>query len=77
MRKAPGLEDPADLATKYLPRDKIDKCCGLLGYSLVDGRSETTANLHSVDGGVDSGASPPRTTTVSYTHLTLPTNDLV
>ena len=62
MRKVPGLENPADLATKYLTRDKIDKCCGLLGYSFVDGRSETTANLHSVVGSVDSGASPPRAT---------------
>ena len=48
MHKVPGLENPADLATKHLTRDKIDKCCGLLGYSFVDGRSATTANLHSI-----------------------------
>ena len=58
MRKVPGLENPADLATKYLTRDKIDKCCGLLGNSFVDGRSETTANLHSV-GASACCAAPP------------------
>ena len=48
MHKVPGLENPADLATKHLTRDKIDNCCGLLGFIFVDGRSATTAILHSI-----------------------------
>ena len=51
MHKVPGLENPADLATKRLTRNKIEKCCGLLGYSFVDGRSATTPNLYSVSSG--------------------------
>ena len=46
MHKLLGLENPADLATKHLIRDKIEKCCDLLVYGFVDGRSATTADLH-------------------------------
>ena len=48
MHKVSGLENPADLDAKHLTRYKIDKCCDLLGYSFVDGRSTTTSNLHSI-----------------------------
>ena len=48
MHKVPGLENPADLATTHLTREKIGRCCYLSGHSFIDGRSATTGNLHLV-----------------------------
>ena len=48
MKKVSGLENPADVATKALTREKIDKCCEIIGCSFRGGRSKATADLHSI-----------------------------
>ena len=57
MNKVAGLENPADLLTKYLNRERIDACIDLIGYRFETGRAQSTAQLHSC-GHVDGGGSP-------------------
>ena len=38
-QKILGTENPADLMTKYLVRDKIDKCMSQLSQSRLEGRA--------------------------------------
>ena len=49
MRKVPGLDNPPDVCTKHLTRDKFDHCCVLMDCEFVAGRAVTAADLHSVN----------------------------
>ena len=51
-QKILGTENPADLMTKYLVREKIDKCMDQLSQSRLDGRAVVGLELQ---GTVNSG----------------------
>ena len=46
MLKVPGLENPADLKTKHLKRERIHVYVDLIGYRFESGRATTTDDLH-------------------------------
>ena len=45
FRKVLGTENPADMMTKYLARDKIDGCLELIGQTRLDGRADKGLNI--------------------------------
>ena len=46
FQKIPGTSNPADLFTKHLSREVIEKYIMMLGATHVDGRSDKAAQLH-------------------------------
>ena len=46
MLKVPGLENPADLVTKHLNRERINVYVDLIWYRFESGRAITTGDLH-------------------------------
>ena len=44
-KKVLGTDNPADLMTKYLSRDKIDGCLKQLGQEMKEGRAEMGLEL--------------------------------
>ena len=51
-----GTASPADLMTKYVPKELVDKYAVLFGFEFVGGRAATTARLLSAE---QSGAREP------------------
>ena len=45
LREVLGTENPADLVTKHLDRDKVDKCMPQLSQCRNQGRAETGLEL--------------------------------
>ena len=45
FKKVLGTENPADLMTKYLTREKIDGCLGLLHQERLEGRADRGLNI--------------------------------
>ena len=45
FRKVLGIENPADLMTKYLVRDKVDACMGKLKQARMEGRAKLGLEL--------------------------------
>ena len=50
MLKVPGLENPADLVTKHLNRERIKVYVDLICYRFESGRATTMADLHMLRG---------------------------
>ena len=48
LTKVLGTRNPADLMTKNLTREQLDQYAEMLGFKVEEGRSETTAQLHSL-----------------------------
>ena len=48
LTKVAGTKNPADLMTKNLNKDQIDQYVEMLDFHFYDGRSATTAKLHSI-----------------------------
>ena len=46
FQKIPGTLNPADLLTKHLSREAIDKYSEMLGAVKIEGRSDKAAQLH-------------------------------
>ena len=46
MRKVAGLENPADLMTKYLSKERINCYATLIGYRFAEGRAAGPSDLH-------------------------------
>ena len=48
LHKVWGEENPADLLTKYLTREKIERCMNLFNLKFLDGRAESLPTLASL-----------------------------
>jgi len=60
MTKILGTENPADLMTKNLSRESIDKYSRMLGFEFRDGRAQATAKVHSFHTDHSHHHDPPR-----------------
>ena len=63
--KVKGTSNPGDLMTKHLPQEQLNEYMNKLSFEFMEGRSRTTAQLHSA---LDKGHSAPRSphTPASY-----------
>ena len=56
VAKVPGTANAADLITKHVPKELVDKYAALLGFEFVGGREATATCLHLAE---ESGAREP------------------
>ena len=50
LEKVLGTENPADLMTKHLSRDDVNKYLRQIGIEFVDGRASTALKVYSLQG---------------------------